>query len=715
MASVWDQFSDPVQASPSTQSWDDISDPEGALTGAASHDPGYVIPDGRFQGMTRADLEAELERVNTQQNSLGNRAQNFALRHGGDALRTIGRTGKNIAQGALALPAMVMDVPAAAVNAGSALAGSDFRAPKVFSDAVSGLDQALPALAPRNNWERAEDRIAQGVAGAATGVGIGGALAGSARPVVAGVGRTLAQGPAIQGASAVTGGTASEIAREAGAGQGGQLVAGLAGGFAPSATVAGGAAALRGGFRGGEAGRQTLERNVSDFGRLGTTPTIGQGTEGRVQRAVESLLARSPGGAGPMVRRAEGQAQELSDAIEARAAQLMGKSSAEQAGRQIERSIRGPGGFMENFRAVQAKAYDALDRFIPGARGIDVSNTRRALAELNADIPGAENLSGQFRNSRLAGIQRDLERDLTPDTLTNTPGTMPYEALKKLRTLVGNELSDAGLASDVPRSKWKTLYAALSRDLEKAAADAGPQARQAWSRANTITRAGMSRIEKIESVIDRKGGPEAVFRAATSGTKEGATTLRAVMQSVDEAGQKMITATVLRRLGLAKAGVQNELGDQFSTETFLTNWNLLSPEAKRTLFDRHGPRFRQDMDTLARVASNLRQGSQVFRNPSGTAQATAQNLTAGGAVMALLTGRLDVAAGIGATAGVANLSGRLMANPRFVRWAARATNMPRGAYAAQVNQLAQWASASGDMDLALAAALLEDAPHAPNQ
>jgi hypothetical protein len=680
-----------------------------------TRDPNYVIPDGRFQGMTRAQLEAELDRINAASGSVGARVRDAALYYGGEAARTIGRVGKNVAQGALALPAMVMDVPAAAFNAGSAALGSDTRAPMLFTGAAGGMDEMFPPLAPRNGAERFVDRASQALTGAATGIGVGGSLIAGAGPVASRVGNTLVQNPGIQGISAVTGTAGAEGARQAGAGDVGQLAAGLAGAMAPTATVAGGAASMRGVVRGGEAGRQQLERNVADFGRLGTTPTVGQGTEGRVQRAIESLLSRAPGGAGPLSSRGEGQARELGDAIEARAAQLMGRTSGEQAGRQIERSIRGPGGFIENWRAAQKRAYDALDEFIPGDRGVDVRNTMRVLAELNEAIPHAGHVSGQFRNSRLASIQHDLMLDVQSDSLINQPGFLPYEALKKLRTLVGNEMSEVGLVSDVPKSKWKALYAALSTDLENAAAAAGPKARGTWERANTITRAGMARIEKLESVIDRNGGPEAVFRAAMAGTREGASTLRAVMQSVDDTGRKMISATVLRRMGLAKPGAQNELGDQFSTETFLTNWNSLSKEAKSALFDRFGNTFREDMDSLARVAANLRSGSQVFRNPSGTAQATTQAATAGAFAMALLTGRVGTAAMIAGGVGAGNVVARAMTNPKFVRWLAQATKVPRGAYGAKVNQLAQWAKASGDEDLARMAALLEQVEDSPDQ
>lgn len=274
-------------------------------------------------------------------------------------------------------------------------------------------------------------------------------------------------------------------------------------------------------------------------------------------------------------------------------------------------------------------------------------------------------------------------------------GKLPYQAIKQLRTLVGNEIADAGPLSDVPRSKWKTLYAALTSDMEGAAKAAGPQAVADLRRANGYYRAGMRRMEQIDNVIDRNGGPEAVFRAATSGTKEGATTLRAVMQSLPPDAQKMVSASVLRRLGRARAGSQDDLGERFSTETFLTNWNTLSPPAKAVLFNRYGDQFRRDMDQVAKVAANLREGSAVFRNPSGTAQAGAQYTTAGAFIMSVLTGQAGVAGGIAGGVALSNVTARVLTSPTVVRWLARSTRMPPSAIPALISN----ATRSDDPDL----------------
>lgn len=539
-------------------------------------------------------------------------------------------------------------------------------------------------------------------------------------------------------AANVAGSEAAQLAAENDVGPVGQLLAGTAAGGLVSAARPMLAEGTKRSFRGGEEGRQRTAQNIQDFENAGATPSAGAATQSRRVQATESLLAKTPGAAGRMTAQGEKLAQDLGNMVEKMAGALAPKASGEQAGRAITRAVSGEDGFVQQFKKKQSKLYDELDQHIAKDARVDVSRTAAALEKLNADIPGAPNISEFFKNAKIRGIEGALKADTEgasalsartdipefagakpqkptqqrpSDPFRQTPNRdpfgpttkddldlaasllndkkLPYEAVKKLRTLVGNEMADAGLLSDVPRSKWKALYSALSSDMENAAAAAGKDASAAFTRANKYTAAGMKRIEVLDSVLEKNGGPEAVFRAATSGAKEGATTLRAVMQSLPPEAQKTLSASVLRRLGRATAGRQDDLGETFSTETFLTNWNTLSPQAKAVLFDRFGAGFRADMDTVAKVAANLRSGSKVFQNPSGTGQSVAQATTAATAALSLLTGNVGTAAAIGAGVGGANLSARLLTNPRFVKWLATTTKAPAKALPSLIVQLEQ--------------------------
>jgi len=475
------------------------------------------------------------------------------------------------------------------------------------------------------------------------------------------------------------------------------------------------AAAARGLIRGGEAGRQRVAENIKTFEDAGAgTPTIGQATQSRANRAAESLLSKTPGSAGRVAAKAEAEAAGLGGKVDKMASSLSASTGAAPAGRRIKAGLEQ---FVDDFKASSGKLYDELDTHIPKSSPVEVGNTRDALAKLNADIPGAPNLSKWFKNAKIQGIEGALKGDTRGVAAANQSmnpfqlgmlkqlplaeaergamfnafdeGKLPYEALKKLRTLVGNEISDSTIASDVPRSKWKPLYAALTKDMATAAKEAGPKAESAFVRANNYYSAGMQRLDDVLGPIMKKGDPEDVFKAAISGTQEGATTINGVMKSLPTESRKAVAATMLQRLGKATPGKQNELGEIFSSETFLTNWNKLHPDSKRVLFSTMPDEMRRDLDKIAKVASNVRDGSKVFANPSGTTQALTSRDTAGGAVIALLTGHPLVAGGIGAAIGLSSGGARLMTSPKFVHWLAGTTRVPTEQIPAQLNQLFQ--------------------------
>lgn len=579
-------------------------------------------------------------------------------------------------------------------------------------------DVGLPQ--PETQQERLVADASRALSGAYGGIR-------TAQAVPGDVARLLEARAGTQAASAVAGGTAAGATREAGGDQWAQLGAGLFGGLTGPAFIDGIPALTRVAFRGGEQNISTMKDNIRAFERAGDRASVGQATGNRRTQGAESLLSRTPGGAGVMADRSQQQAANIGARIDEQAGKLAPKAGGEQAGRAIERGVAT---WTTNFRGIAERLYGRLDGFIKPDAAIRVDNTAVLLDELTAPIKGAENLSQQFINPKLVAINNALGEDLQasvarkapvapppptglgslggapPKVPMGPPGvpTMPYESMKLLRSKIGKLLSGGPLIDDLPRAELKAVYAALSSDLEAAAKAAGPRAEQAAKRANSFWRAGMDRMDVIERVVERAGGPERIFQAATSGSTEGATVLRAVMQSLPPDAQRAVTATVLRRLGRANASAQNETGGLFSTETFLTNYSKLSPEAKRTLFDRHGPGFRADMDNVAKVAANLRSGSQVFRNPSGTAQATVQTATAGTFLFSVLTGDAQTAGMVAAGVTGANLGARLMTHPPFVKWLATASRRPIGAIPGSLNQLAQQARAANDPLLAEAAA-----------
>lgn len=591
-----------------------------------------------------------------------------------------------------------------------------------------GMQEARPyrqeakALADRIGLPQAQtsgDRILGDVGEALTGtgltLGIGGginALAGLApRAAAPAAGNQLSQlltaQPGMQALSAAGGSAASSATREAGGSEGNQLLAGLAGGLGPGLARAAGGATTRGLVR-GSSGEQ-MRNTLADFEALGATPSVGQASGNRLVQGAENVLAGGPTSAGVMTRFAERQADDIGEGLQNMAGGISRNPSAERAGRAIERGVDT---FNNNVGATRRALYWQADQFIPDATQTPMQNTLRTAVALTTPDPQAAATTGGLIQPGIAALRQNLEADLAANG-----GQLTYGALRRIRSEIGEQIGNASpLNPPADIRELNRLYGALSEDMRAAARSQGPEAVAAANRANNYTRASAERLETMRRVVEKAGGPEKVYSAVMAGTRDGGTTLRSVMQSLPPEGQRSVTAAVIRRMGMANPGVQDAAGETFSAQTFLRKWNDVSPEAKRALFDRFGPGFTRDVDRIAHVAQNIRDGARVFANPSGTANRAAA-MTYGGSLVASLfdpslvtTGGL-IAGGIGS-----NVVGRLMTNPAVVRQLARATTMPTGGVLATARNLHQIAQEEGDQDVEqLAKYLAENAQAQDNQ
>lgn len=614
------------------------------------------------------------------------------------AARGFGIGARGLVQGLVDLPATVTDnLVAKPVNAVlDAVRGKD-NGPRMqmLGEATGNLMTKAGLPVAETASERVVQDINRGGGSAVSGIGLGGALARGAgaaaqsaqaagrvlppppSTVTEAVGRSLAAAPLTQVVSGAAGQGAAALTREGGGGEGAQLVANIAGSLAPSVVPFAAQTAVRGALRGGEAGRQRVAENIKTFeAASGTVPTMGQATQSRTLQAAETGLSNVIGGSGIMARRGEAQAKALEDSVQRLSQELAPDATGWGAGEAI---TKGVSAFKDSVKTTQKQLYSKLDEFIPSNTPVSVNRTQEALKALNEGIEGAPNLSQFFRNAKIGNIERAMLKDVEGATLANiapgmsstgvapAAGQLPYQAIQKLRTLVGQEISENSLTSDVPRSKWRALYAALSDDLGTAAEQAGPQAQQAWSRANQYTKASMQRLDQLESIVNREA-PERVFKAATSGLADGGTQITRLMKSMPEENRREVAAAVLQRLGRAKNSAQNEMGDAFSSETFLTNLAAMSMPARRALFSNSGfPGLEEKVMTMGRMAANRREGAQVFSNPSGTARQIGLGAWASTLIGGLASGNPVVIAGALAAPATANVLARKMTSEQAVR------------------------------------------------
>lgn len=465
-------------------------------------------------------------------------------------------------------------------------------------------------------------------------------------------------------------------------------------GLAPTALQQVATGAVQRAVRGGEQGRRDMVQRVQDLKNAGVeNPTLGLASGNKLIGGVENLLQNTPGAIGIMGRARDGAVQGLQDKSQ-HAAELASRNrGALESGVAIQRGVRN---FADDFKARQEALYNRLDRTIPAQTPVDVSRTRTTLTDLNADIPNAPALSKQFRNARIQGIQDAIDSDIAGARGSGVMGagtsnSLPFEAVKKTRTLVGGEIADNTIMSDVPRSKWNPLYGALTADMKAVANATGPDATRAFNRANDHTRAGVKRLELIAPFSEgRTQSPEQAFTALTRTTKENTSTLQAIKKSLPEEARGTVAGTVIERLGKARNGMQNDTGTAWSPETFLTNWNAMTPAARSELFSgfKNAGQARDAVESVARATSMMRDSSKMWANPSGTAaNAAARGILASvpAAGAAAMGGLINpwVPAGAALGLGVTNGSARWLTSPGAVEWAASRGRLPPSMAASQ--------------------------------
>ena len=588
------------------------------------------------------------------------------------------------------------------------LTGSDFRF-KNASQLANELKRGMGLPEPANATERLVQDIGRTVIGAGTGIGIAGQVA--KLPGTAGnVGNILASNTPQQAAAATTGGLGAGLTREAGGGPGAQMGVGLASAFIPG--LAAQAPNVVRNVTRGQASADDVAARIDDFAAAGTVPTVSQATGGRIPQAVESLLAKVPGGAGQIAEKGAQIADDISARITALANKLAPSAEPTRAGLSIERGITGKGGFVEIQNAKASKLYKKVDKNYPDASPVQPKQTIKLLNEEAQPVTGAKNISQVLANPRLLKIRTALIDDL----VASGKNYLPYEVVKQVRSQVGRLITNSSLVDDIPLGQLKRLYAALSADIMSGAKATGSAAAvKDLTRADNFYNVYLNRIENLRKVVQQNGGPEKVYKAAMAGSADGATTIRRVMQSLPPRGRRDFAAAVLKRMGRATASKQDASGEAFSIETFLTNWSKLDGRARGALFSRFGPAFTKDIESIARTADRLRQGSNVFANPSGSGQIVLAGQTVLGGAFAIALGQFTVGIAAFGTMAGANLGARLMTNPQYVRWLAQTSKMEPQNYTAHISMLANLANDEQNEDLALAAAMHSEENSKRNQ
>lgn len=387
--------------------------------------------------------------------------------------------------------------------------------------------------------------------------------------------------------------------------------------------------------------RQQEARAASD---LGVTPSLGAG--GKVRAMTAAGLEKTPVAAEFIARDAERYVGEVERAFNAVTAQIGTPVGAERAGTALQSGLAK---YTQEFKERSGVLFREVERKIPPETVVQSPETValiRDMMETYADRPA---IIRELGLDRWAAIADDLEAGLS------------WKAASDLRSSIGQSIGKlSGPMADMDGGRLKQVYGTLTRDLETAARDAGPEAERAWRRANNYYRRGAERLNEYLDKTVTADSPERAFEAFAAMMKDGRSTADArriytIKASMPREEWGTVAASIVDRLGRAAPGGQNAGGDVFSPSKFLTEWNRLSPAAKSVLLPEGQ---RKQMEQLAQVAEGVRRAN-AERNFSNTGTATGW--------LAVVFGS---AADLGTTAaavGGATVGARAMTSERFLR------------------------------------------------
>jgi hypothetical protein len=378
---------------------------------------------------------------------------------------------------------------------------------------------------------------------------------------------------------------------------------------------------------------------------LGITPSLGM--TGKTGGMVAAGLEKVPFAADVVANDAARAVGEIEGAFKRIVGSVAEPRSAAGAGDTL---ITSATKFRDDFKVRAGRLFQEVGQKLPPGTRVEIPNTLQAAQEARQFFANNPELA------RTLGLNRW-------DAVLNEAATngMTWQALADFRSAVGEGIgSIKGPLADQADGRLKSLYGTLTADMEAAARSAGPEAFRSWKRATNFYRAGAERIERaLDQTINAKS-PERAFEAFRALASEGTsradiTRMTQIKRSMPPDEWNVVSASIVDRLGRARAGAQNAEGDAFSPSTFLTEWNKLSPQAKAILMPSEA---RRELEQLARVAERAK-AAGAERNFSNT-----------GTIQVLLALGIGTMTDLGMAAGALGgsyVSAKAMTSERFLR------------------------------------------------
>lgn len=362
---------------------------------------------------------------------------------------------------------------------------------------------------------------------------------------------------------------------------------------------------------------KTIAREAQDIGVTPPAKTLGPTTAGIVGTLEELPIVK-----GTLLDEAERVASETAD-VAARAAPRPQKTTYEAG----ERLKKGVGSFAERTQEKQDELFKRVDNLIPPETKFEAGNTVSFLNEIKESWAGFKSAAKQTGDASILSFLDDLET-LGPvskamraaeeagdkdaikllssfgDDAELTP--QRFEALRRLRTAVGEAIGDSGglLSQTVGKGNLKRLYGRLSDDIDAAADSMGPQAAKAYKHANNYFKKRRETIDGAINDIAKVDDPEKAYNVflnmiRSGGAKESQLSVIKLQKVLSKDEFAELSSNVFAKMGKLENVKEGDV--PFSPDKWIADFEKLSPYARKTLADAAGGKgTSEEMIKLAR-------------------------------------------------------------------------------------------------------------------
>ncbi len=341
----------------------------------------------------------------------------------------------------------------------------------------------------------------------------------------------------------------------------------------------------------------------------------------------------------------------------------------------------------EKFNKKSEKLYDDAFELVPNAKG-RVNNIMELRVKLQRELEKAPKSLKNIYKSAFDEIDK-----LTEDSINK--GGIDLITMRNLRTFLRESIPDLRTVGRTnEQAKLKEVLDALTKDIFESVQ--GTPAESLMKKADTFY-ARVTKKDGLRDVLSDIMSKDdiKVFNMWTSGTKVGVRDFKKILNIMPVDNRGEVKAKFIRNLGYAKpAGVTDSVND-FSTQTFLTNWDNLSTKSKVAMFGSKSNPIWNDLDDIVKSFKDI-QFSESFTNYSKTGDSILGVTAISAAITPLIgvgTGAMSVGAGGAAVASIyvtPKVAARLMTNPDFIKWLAKSApriGESRKAFSYQVGRL----------------------------